>query len=118
MRNLLQLSILICFISFASCKKNQTATSTNGVYTNNNSNSSGNTGSNGTGGTTTKVADLTKNVKNISEMIVPDNFNFDNNRLVNINLSLTNNTYSTPHLITICDADPTSNLSTISQGSI
>ncbi len=118
MRNLLQLSIIICFISFASCKKNQTATSTTGVFTNTNSNNNGNGGNNNTGGTTTKVADLTKNVKNISEMVVPDNFNFENNRLVNINLSLTSNSFSAPHLITICDADPSSSLSTISQGSI
>ena len=118
MRNLFQLSILICFISLASCKKNQTATSTNGVYTNNNSSNNGTSGNNGTGGTTNKVADLTKNVKNISEMIVPDNFNFENNRLVNINLSLTSNSYSSPHLISICDADPASTFSTISQGSI
>ena len=118
MRKIFKLSILICLISFASCKKNLTATSTNGVNANTNSNNNGNGGNNNTGGTITKVADLTKNVKNISEMIVPDNFNFENNRLVNIDLSLTNNSFSTPHLISICDADPTSTLSTISQGSI
>lgn len=118
MRNVFQFSILICFVLFASCKENKTATNTNGVYTNNTNNNGNNNGSNGTGGTTTKLADLTKNVKNISEMIVPDNFNFENNRLVNINLSLTNNAFSSPHLISICDADPSSTFSTISQGSI
>lgn len=116
MRTFIQLLFIICFISFASCTK--TATNPNLVTKTNTNTNGNNTGNNGTGSTTPKTPDLTKNVKNISEMIVPDNFNFENNRLVNINLSLTTNTYGASHLVSVCDADPNSIFSVIAQGSI
>ncbi|MCF8254103.1 MAG: LruC domain-containing protein [Bacteroidia bacterium] len=65
-----------------------------------------------------QTADLSKNVNNINEMIVPDGFNYDNNRKIEVTVSVSEGKFGSQlQRIQLFDGNPISNGSLLVSGS-